>query len=354
MSGADAARRTEVEVAFDGVDITRSIKPYLLSMTYTDNEEDETDDLELRLQDRDQLWLEQWLTRAVEAAAAAKLKMEAVIVRKNWNGGGRDDVLPCGAFELDSVEAGGPPSTVTLRGTSLAFSESIRQTEKTKAWEAYHLSGIAGEMAAAAGMKLLYLAAEDPYYPRVEQVRTCDISFLSTLCHRAGMSLKAVGGLLVIFDQADYEEKPAVYTIHRGGGSYTSYSLSTGSAETRYAACRVSYVDPSSGSCIEAVAEDPEQTGDTATKQRLEVTAKVSSIGEAKALAEKTLRLRNKYGRSAVFTLPGDPGLASGVTVALEGWGAWSGRYIVKQAQHTVGGSGYTTRVTLRRCLEGY
>lgn len=353
MSNINEARRTAVEIAFDGVDITGSIRPYLLSMTYTDNEEDETDDLQIQLQDREQLWLENWLTQAVDAAAAAKLRMEAVIVRENWNGSGRDDLLHCGTFELDSVKASGPPSEITIQGTSLAFSESIRQTQKSKAWEAYYLSGIAGEMAASAGMTLMYEAAEDPYYIRVEQIKTSDISFLSTLCHNAGISMKATGGLLVLFDQAAYERNPPVFTIRRGSGVYSSYDLSTGSAETKYATCRVSYVDPS-GKCIEAIASDPDQKGSDTTKQRLEITAKVSSIAEAQALAEKMLRLRNKYEKTAVFTLPGNPALVAGVTVGLEKWGAWSGRYIVKQALHTVSRNGYTTKLTLRRCLEGY
>lgn len=354
MSNANRARRAAVQVAFDGVDITSSIRPYFMSVTYTDNEEDETDDLQIQLQDREQLWLESWLDKAIDAAAAAKLNMQAVILRENWRGDGKDDILPCGAFELDSVKASGPPSTVTLSGTSLAFSEAIRQTEKTKAWEAHYLSGIAGEMAAAAGMTLMYEAAADPYYSRAEQIKTSDISFLSTLCHNAGISLKATNKLLVLFDQAAYESKDAIFTIRRGGGAYISYDLDTGSAETKYASCRVSYVDPS-GQCIEATATDPDQEdSDETTKQCLEITAKVASIGEAKALAEKMLRLKNKYEKTASFTLPGNPALVAGVTVALEKWGAWSGKYIVKQAVHTVDDSGYTTKLTLRKCLEGY
>ena len=56
MSKSSLARRTVVEIAFDGVDITESIRPYLLSVTYTDNEEDEVDDLQITLQDRDRIW----------------------------------------------------------------------------------------------------------------------------------------------------------------------------------------------------------------------------------------------------------------------------------------------------------
>lgn len=354
MSNKDLARRTAVEVAFAGTDITASIQPYLLSLTYTDNEEDTTDDLQIKLQDRDGLWMEKWLQEAVEAASAAKLKMEAVIVRENWAGGGKDVVLPCGQFELDSIDASGPPAIVTIKGTSLPYSAQVRQTKKSKAWESYSLSGIAKEMAGANGMACLYESATDPFFSRVEQFQTSDIAFLSRLCHDAGISLKATDSILVLFDQATYEARSAVATYKRGGG-YTKYKLSSGTADKQYTSCRVSYVAPS-GRCISATAkiEDYNADADAKNNQQLEVTAKVSSIAEAKALAEKRLRLHNKYQRTASFTLPGDPALVAGETVQLEGWGAWDGKYIISQAKHTVEGSGYTVQVKLRRVLEGY
>jgi phage protein D len=47
--------------------------------------------------------------------------------------------------------------------------------------------------------------------------------------------------------------------------------------------------------------------------------------------------------------------VTAGVTVMLEGWGGWDGKYIVKQAVHAVDSSGgYTTQIKLRRVLEGY
>lgn len=355
MSGisSDAARRVEIAVAFAGVDVTADIKPYLLSLIYTDNEEGEADDLQIVLQDREGLWLENWLEEAVEAASAAKLKISASILRRNWRGGGKDDRLPCGSFELDSVEASGPPSTVTIRTTALPYSAQIRQTKKTRAWESYRLSGIAREMAGTSGLRFMYEAAADPFYKRVEQLRTSDIELLSRLCGDAGISMKATDGMLVLFDQSAYEKKPAVLTIQKGGGAYTKYRLSSGAAGTQYASCRVSYVGPGNGKRIEGVAKTEDYNAAAQNNQRLEISAKVSSPGEAKALAEKRLRLHNKFARTAVFTLPGNPALVAGVTVYLEGWGGWNGKYIVSQAVHTVSG-GYTTQIKLRRCLDGY
>lgn len=353
MSNKNNARRTAVEVAFDGADITKSIRPYLKSMTYVDNEEDETDELQIQVHDRDSIWLEKWLTDAIEAASAAKLKMDAVIVRENWTGGGSDAVLPCGEFELDSVVASGPPAVINIKGTSLPFSAQVRQTKKSKAWENYTLSGIAKEIAGANGMVCMYESAADPFYTRVEQIKTSDIQFLETLCHNAGISLKATNRILVLFDQAAYESKAAVFTIRRGSGVCTKYKLNVGTADTQYSSCRVSYVD-STGKCIEGIAKVEDYKADAKNNQQLEITAKVADKAEAKALAEKFLRKHNRYAKTATFTMPGNPDLVAGVTVMLEGWGGWDGKYIITQAKHTVDGSGYTVQIKLRRVLEGY
>ncbi len=428
MSNRDNARRTAAQIAFNKADITTSIGPYLKSMTYVDNEEDETDEIQIQVHDRDSIWMEKWLNDAIDAASstsssssdtpsgggetvytvvkgdtlsgiAAKygttyqeiakangiknpnliypgqqfkipgtgggeasggdvsadpgLKIDAVIVRENWTGGGKDAVLPCGEFELDSVATSGPPAVINIKGTSLPFTAQVRQTKKSKAWENYTLSGIANEMAGANGMVCMYESASDPFYSRVEQVKTSDIQFLETLCHKAGISLKATNRTLVLFDQAAYESKAAVFTIKRGGGAYTKYKLNVGTADTQYSSCRVSYVDPA-GKCIEGVAKVEDYKADAKNNQQLEITAKVASKDEAKALAEKMLRKHNRYAKTASFTLPGNPDLVAGVTVMLEKWGGWDGKYIVTQAKHTVGGSGYTVQVRLRRVLEGY
>ena len=440
MSERDQARRTTAEIAFGGADITSSIRPYLLSLTYTDNEEDEADDLQIKLQDREGVWLTKWLNDAIQAAASSApaegagaaeaktykvtpsiglnvrsgpgtsykklgalpygteiavaeisngwatvqysgqtayvsaqyieevagqgasttdstttgLSIQAVIVRENWNNDGKDVLLDCGQFELDSIKAAGPPAAITIKATALPFNAQIRQTEKTKAWEAYTLSGIAKEMAGANGMACLYESASDPYYERVEQYKASDIKFLSELCHDAGISLKATNNILVLFDQTAYEAKSAVFTVKRGSGSYTKYDLSVGTADAKYTSCRVRYVDPATGRVIEGIAYAEDYKADAKNNQQLEVTAKVASIAEAQALAAKRLRLHNKYSRTASFTFPGDPSKVAGVTATLEGWGAWDGKYIIKQSKHSLGSSGYTTQTVLRRILEGY
>jgi len=345
MADSVLARRTAVSIAFDGTDITNDIRPWLLSLTYTDDQDDLADNLKINVADRDDVWMEHWLTRAVEAAAGEKLSIRAVITPEHWKQGGE---LKTGAFELDSVNASGPPFKVTINATSLAFSSGLRQTKKSKTWEHYTLSGIASEIAAGGGMGCMYESGSNPPYDRVEQAKQSDISFLKKLCEDAGISIKATDGKIVLYDQAEYEAKAPVLTIEKGAkGGYIKYSLFSGLADIRYAKCRVRCMDPATGRCIEGTAEDGEVSGE----QCLEITAKVRSIGEAQALAKKRLRLHNKLAKTAAFTLPGDVGLVAGVTVLLKGWGGWDGKYIVTRAEHKVDGGGYTTQIKLRKVL---
>lgn len=345
MADRVLARRTAVSIAFGGTDITADIKPYFRNLVYTDDEDDMADDLKIEVQDRDGVWMEKWLQEAVEAAAGEKLSMSAVITPEHW---GKDAVLKTGAFELDSVDASGPPSIVTISGASLAFSGSLRQTKKSKAWENCTLRTIAGEIAGNGGLSLVYESDSNPFYSRVEQTRQSDIDFLKKLCQDAGISIKATDGKLVLYDQAAYEAKAPVLTIEKGEkGRYIKYKLSSGSAGTQYSKCRVSYMDPATGECIEGTAEDPDVSGD----QCLEIAAKVGSAGEAEELAKKNLRLHNKLAKTGTFTFPGNVELVAGVTVLLKGWGGWDGKYIVTRAVHTVGPGGYTTQIRIRKVL---
>lgn len=348
MSVSNTARRVSVRIVFDGVDITEDIRPYLLSLSYRDSEEDSSDSLQIDLQDRDCIWLQSWLEKATRAAAASRLRISAVITPENWGTGGGS--LPTGGFELDSVQAAGPPYTINISGVSLGYGAPVRQTKKSKAWESYKLSAIAGEIAGKGGLSCMYESASDPFYERAEQTKESDMNFLSNLCHDAGISLKCSDGQLILFDQAAYEAKPPVMTFRRGDGSYISYQLSTGAAETQYGSCRVSYADAATGRLIEGRATAEGEDG--ASGQCLEITARVKDAGEAQALAAKHLRLHNKFNRTASFTLPGNTGLVAGVTVGLEEFGGWSGKYIIKQAEHTVSSTGgYVTKIELRKVL---
>ena len=78
---ADTARKASLSVSFNGTDISAVVSKYLMSLSFTDNEEDEADYLQIKLQDRDGTWLQQWLQDFIEAAGGNydKNKKEKVL-----------------------------------------------------------------------------------------------------------------------------------------------------------------------------------------------------------------------------------------------------------------------------------
>lgn len=376
-----------VSVLFDGVNISEQVNQYLLSLTYTDNEEDVADDLQIKLQDADGQWLRKWLDDAIQAAAVNKASSGSAsssdgartttrmtlgeAVRRATSGASSSGAaapkktkglnitagigtanrgsLNCGSFELDSVTADGPPSTITIKGTSLPYANGVRTEERDKAWEGYSLSKIGKEIAGKAGLGFIYDCSSDPSYRRIEQTKQTDISFLQDLCHNAGYSLKVADQRMVIFDQAKYEEASPGLIIGWQDGTYTKYRLATGSCDVQYAKCTVSYYHPEQKRTITATVEADDFDPESENNQLLKITNhRVESEAEAKDLAHQMLRLHNKYEKSAQFTIVGNPMLGAGLTVRIVGFGMWDGKYMIKQARHEVGSSGYTTKLTLR------
>lgn len=438
MSNRNQARRTEIKLKFKGVDITRDLEKYLLSLTYTDNEEDKTDDISITLDDRGNKWLTEWLNtknaaKTVQApekkefavgdivqfkggpvyissmaasptvnrgASRCKLtiknsnahplhlisedgarvygwvnacdveggeadqpqqekerkafkgtEIHAVIIQKNPLSDGKDKVHDCGIFEIDSVDFSGPPDKLEIKATSIPYSSTLRQTEKTKVWENNTLKNIGTAIAASNGMQLMYISNYNPAYKRKEQLNISDIVFLQSLCKGAGISLKVTSKTIVMFDAAEYEKRPEVKKLKKGKENILSYRLSTKTADTEYAKCTVSYTDPITKEKIEATYTKPGGDGENA--QELKIEEKVNSREEALILARKYLRAKNRGETTAQITVIGDVDYCAGITVRLYGYGEYDGKYIVETATHKLTG-GYTTDLKLRSCLEDY
>lgn len=323
MSNATLARRTTIAVKINGTEVTEDANKYLIGMTYTDHEEGKTDDLQLALDDREGVWLHNWLDSDGGTKGA---EISAIIIQKNWESTGHDRILDCGEFEIDSLGSSSPPASVTIKGTSLPFTSAVRTATHTRAWEAITLKAIAGEIARNSGMILMFESAFNPLYDRKEQVELSDIVFLEGLCYNAGISLKVTGGFIVLFDAADYEKKPAITKIRHGEANVLNARFDTSTNDSNYAHCHVSYTDPQTGRTIEytftAPGADPEG-------QTLKINERVTTREEARNLAMRRLRQKNKGETKAAFSLTGDTRLVSGVTIEVEGWGMFDGKYII-------------------------
>ncbi|WP_278828324.1 phage late control D family protein [Phascolarctobacterium faecium] len=347
------ARRILTIIKYNNKDISADISKYLKSISYTDNLSGEADDLQITLEDKSGLWQSTWMP---EKGAL----LDAMLQQKYWQTlSALPQSLRLGLFEIDEITSSGYPSEVQIKAVSVPDNNTLRGTERSRSWEKAKLQVIANDIASAAGMSLFWDTEENPVLDRAEQTEQSDLSFLYAICKDKGLALKISDKKIIVFDEAKYEAEKAKITIVKPGTVYkkesgmkylfvgTGYSLRTKIRDI-YAACRVSYQQGSSKSNIEATYTVTGKKGKT-----LQVNEQVESVAEALNLAKKRLREKNKDEVTGSLNMLGNFVLLSGVTVNLLGFGAFDDKYLITRASHGIG-SGYTTNIDVRRCLNGY
>lgn len=347
------ARRILTIIKYNNKDISADISKYMKSISYTDNLSGEADDLQITLEDRAGLWQSTWLP---EKGAL----LDATLQQKDWQTlSALPQSLRLGLFEIDEMTSSGYPSEIQIKAVSVPDNNTLRGTERSRSWEKTKLQVIANDIAIDAGMTLFWDTEENPVLDRAEQTEQSDLSFLYAICKDKGLALKISDKKIIIFDEAKYEAEKAKITIVKPGTVYkkesgmkylfvgTGYSLRTKIRDI-YAACRVSYQQGSSKSNIEATYTVAGKKGKT-----LQVNEQVESVAEALNLAKKRLREKNKDEVTGSLNMLGNFVLLSGVTVNLLGFGAFDDKYLITRASHDIG-SGYTTNIDVRRCLNGY
>lgn len=341
MEKMQDARRAVLVVNYNGKDVTQDISKALTSFSYNDAAPGTLDDISLSLEDRERNWQGPW-----EAMAGDKIKAEIRTI--NWDKPGEIKKLPLGSFEVDTVDFAGPPDVVTIKAVSLPVSANVRQEKRTKAWEKATLKTLAGEVAARAGLKLLYEATDNPSYDRIEQAGVSDLAFLLDTATKEAIAIKVSGGKLVLFDEFVYEQQQAITTIKRGESNVISYTFSWGTAYVAYRAAEVSYTDTKSKKTFKATYKPP---GAPSKGPVLKLNEQVDSQAAALRQARKGLRAKNKEAGKGSLVLMGDIRMATGLTINIKGWGRFDGKYIIESCSHGVSSSGYVTNLGVRKVL---
>jgi len=243
------ARKTTVNIVYNGKNISQDIAPFLLSFEYTDNESKKADDIQIKLEDREGLWMKDWLPTKGDTITASIVAYD----------GYQTSTLPCGSFSVDEIEHSGPPHTVTIKAVSVPIGSAARGEIKTRAWEKISLKEISGDIASSANLTLLFESKTNPSYLRIDQAETSDLAFLQQLCDKDCLSLKVTDQQIVIFDERTYEANPTICEIKRDGGLVMRYSFKTKTSGTAKAA-KVTYSDPLTGHTTTGQYEDPNST----------------------------------------------------------------------------------------------
>lgn len=276
--------------------------------------------------------------------------VKVALVQKNWNDTGKNGVLECGTFEIDSVDISGPPLKTALKSTSIPYTSTFRMMKKSRNWEKNSLRAIGQQIASEAGFNFLYECSDNPEYDKKEQVQQSDIRFLQDLCHAEGKALKVTKMTIVIFDKQEYDTKPVSKVITYGSSDIISFRMGTNLKDAAYTSCHVSYTNTEKKQTIEYTYTPDSMTG---TGQVLEINERVANTEEAKRLAMKRLREKNAQEFTCSFKMAGDVQLVAGIVVRLQGFQQFDKKYRVKSAKHSLTG-GYTTDIDLVQILEGY
>ncbi|WP_100406677.1 phage late control D family protein [Bacillus solitudinis] len=336
------ARRASVAVTYQGIDITDEVSKDLLSFEYTDNASGDSDSVSLTLKDDKKIWLRDWFPEKGDIILPT-------IQTTNWRQKGDKQSLPCGRFFVDEPSYEGRPGVITLNAVASPLNSNFSSVARSKSWRNITLRAIAGDIAKRAGLQLQFMGTNNPRFVEKAQTEVSDSSFLSDLCEEEALAMKLTDSKIVIFDEREFERRKAVVTYSESNDRVIGYSFRTSLANTKYAGVNVKYHDSSSGQTISYL----HTIGEIDENSKIyQVNKKVRSGDEARRLAQRTLRKLNKRETIASLTLVGNVELLGGVCVNIKEFGAFTGKYYIEKATHSIGG--FQTTIEARKVLEGY
>ena len=228
-------RRAETDLTWNGAAVTSKMVGYKATVTYTDAASGEADSLEININDRDRQWTTAWMPKTGDTLTAA-------IKVYDWDGEGDNRTLDCGFFILDNYNFSWWPMTGTISAVSVPADSAFRATQRTKTWEKATLQAIGTEIAARAGITLVWDVEGEPItVESVEQSEQTDCEFYMSLCEEYGLSMKVYAQKIVVYDREQYKEKEVAGTIRES-------EIESGSWETTldgtYTGGEYTYTDP--------------------------------------------------------------------------------------------------------------
>lgn len=327
------ARRTAVNILYQGRDISKDIAPSLLSFTFTDNAKDQADDIALTLEDRGGLWLHDWMPSKGDVITASIIHYD----------GTKTQSLPCGSFSIDQIEYSYPPAVLSIKAVSSSVKKSVSQVKKTRSWENVSLREICADIAAANSLALMMDTSADGKFERIDQIQESDLEFLRGVCADHGQAVKIQEGRIVIYDLAEYEAKAPVMTLKIDDERLLSFKFTSKDAKV-VRSVKVKGHNHIKDETYEGEYIDDLEEGSERYEEALEY---LESQSEAEGKAKERCIESNRKEITGSMSLTGDVNICAGVVMDCVDFGQFSGRHFVKKAGHKVDRSGYVLSVEL-------
>ena len=169
-------------IVADGADITALINDRLLSLRTSDKPGMESDDFELRIDDRD-------------SAVSLPSRGASIEVFLGYSG---TALTRLGRYTVDEVELSGPPDTLVIRGKASDMRGSGKTT-RSGSWEGVSLASIVKDIAARNGWSPV--CPVDTVVPRADQLSESDFNFITRLSKQFDCTAKVADGKLLVMQR---------------------------------------------------------------------------------------------------------------------------------------------------------
>ena len=314
------------KIEYENKDITANISQNVLSVSYTDFEHGQSDEVEIQIEDIENLWKSSWYPS----------KGDSLKLNIGYAG---EKLLNCGSFEIDELEFASPPDTISLKALAANIKKALRQ-KNSIAYENKTLRQIAQEIATKHNLKLVG-SIKDVKIRRITQHKKRDLEFLKNLAEEYGYIFKISDNKLTFYETAKLKSaEPAIILTKQ---DLISFNIKD-KTHNQYKSCEVNYHDPKSKKLVSSNIKGNSAKGDS-LKLHKKCENKEQAILKAKAGINKNSPVTGN------ISLMGNPHLVAGLNIELKGLYHLSGKYHIKQAKHTINRtSGYITEVEIEKC----
>lgn len=171
-------------IVADGTDITALINDRLIQLRTTDKPDMDSDEFELRIDDRD-------------GAVALPARGADIEVYLGYEG---QKLTRIGLYTIDELELSGPPDTMVIKGKASSMRGSGKTT-RSGSWEDEPLSKIVSDIAARNGWTPV--CNVDKKVPRADQLNESDFNFITRLAKKHDCTAKVADGKLLVMPRLE-------------------------------------------------------------------------------------------------------------------------------------------------------
>lgn len=335
VSGGVFATLTPIFTLWYGhKDITYDIAPYVTSISYSDSIKNEADVIAIALEDTCGRWINDWYPG----------KGDTLALKLGYQG---ENLLDCGTYIIDKIDISAPPSTVNIDGIATSVSKALR-TKNSQGFEETTLAAIASRIAQKHSLTLVG-KIEALTLDRVTQYAETDVAFLKRLASEYGYAVKVTAKELIFSHLPTLRCLAPVKTLSQTDIAHYAFK---DTINRIYKNATVQHQNSKQKELVIYTHDSQKRAsarGAATSADTLKLNSRAPDTGAAQAKANAALDSHNEYQQTGTLSMMGCPQLTAGNKIALTGFGALSGQWLIDKSTHKLARSGYITEIDISR-----